>query len=331
MLIIDSSMKYYIIDDNGDYAEVHQFNIDNLTVGHYYEVNDICYKYIGTIYKLHNIPDGIIAKFNGNIILNEYGDPQKEKSFSINNVVSEDDLTNTSIDDVLRSYCTRFNNSTVVEDAYIRASGGDILMPDINEDDDPFMIAIKMVIRNRGNVIISRYRDRFKEPHAIDNLRTTVLGATRNMSIDRFLIWCEILSIDWTLSLTDNGQDKLHPMTTDIKLSNKTYDSVEVLYPVNTGRGYFTPIYETGEDPLKRALKCAINSKNIKLKDYMSLLPTTHMLSNMRSSIMKSANHTVSVPYFISWCEILGISHTITIYDPDREFKFSIVDGSLIK
>ena len=273
------------------------------------------------------MPYGTIGRFNDMTILNRYKDSRSEERFSINNVISDAELrANTvSVEDAVKSYSTHFKTGKTVDEAYVHAmSGGDILMPDIHDDDDPFMIAVKTVIRSRGNVIISRYRDKFTEKHAIDNLRTTVLGATQNMSIDRFITWCDILSVNWEISLTDNGTDKNAPLTTDIIINNKNYDNIEIPYPENLGRGYFTPQYESGEDPLKRALKCAINAKHIKLKDYADALPTAHMLSNMRSSIIRSAQHNMSVPYFINWCEILGISFKIDLYDTETGKSFSV-------
>lgn len=329
MLILDNSAKYFILDNNGEYAEVHQIvtGMTNLTVGHYYAVDDTCYPYIGKVDNVHSLPKGSIASFNDMLILNPYEERLLNK-FSINNVISESELSSDtiSVESAIMAYRSHFKNGKSVDDAYVNVmSGGDVLMPDINEGDDPFMIAIKTVLRNRGNVIISRYRDKFTEKHAIDNLRTTVLGATQNMSIDRFLTWCDILSIDWEITLVDNGTDAEHPLTNDIVINNKNHDTIEVPYPDNPDKTYFTPAYESGEDPLKRALKCALNIKCVRLRDYSDKLPTTHMLSNMRSSINRPAKHNMSVPYFVAWCEILGMGFSIRLYDPELD-KYTTID-----
>ena len=248
MLILDKSSEYFILDDNGEYTKVNQLdNTTDLKVGQFYAVDNTCYMYIGTVTNLHNMPYGTIGRFNDMTILNRYKDSRSEERFSINNVISDAELrANTvSVEDAVKSYSTHFKTGKTVDEAYVHAmSGGDILMPDIHDDDDPFMIAVKTVIRSRGNVIISRYRDKFTEKHAIDNLRTTVLGATQNMSIDRFITWCDILSVNWEISLTDNGTDKNAPLTTDIIINNKNYDNIEIPYPENLGRGYFTPVYK---------------------------------------------------------------------------------------
>lgn len=81
------------------------------------------------------------------------------------------------------------------------------------------------------------------------------------------------------------------------------------------------------DDFLKKAIKEAINRKNINLKIYQDKFKNAHSLNNMKSALNKSSK--MSVAYFQDWCEILGLKWKLIIADNGTD-SISPLDDEII-
>lgn len=90
--------------------------------------------------------------------------------------------------------------------------------PVITHDDDVWKYIIKRVILQK-KINLKNYRHLFESPHELNNMRSALEGKTK-MSVKYFQAWCEILGIDWELTVFDNGTDKIAPMDDAITVTS---------------------------------------------------------------------------------------------------------------
>jgi hypothetical protein len=143
----------------------------------------------------------------------------------------------------------------------------------------------------------------------LDNIKSALNGATKNMSIVKFLSWCETLELDWEIIIDNYTVDVPHPLSTKITLTNKE-EMPWIEIPPETDNIFTVPLTE-GEDPLKRGIKLVLGQKLINLKDYRKKSPTPHLLNNMKSAL--KSKQKMTVPYFLNWCEIIDLSYSIRV------------------
>lgn len=97
--------------------------------------------------------------------------------------------------------------------------------PVINQDDDCLKKLIKYVILKK-NVDINRYKSTLDTPYALTNMKSALISKTK-MSITYFLMWVELLDIDFKILIEDSGKDKLTPLKESIlyeSTSNSSFD-----------------------------------------------------------------------------------------------------------
>lgn len=82
--------------------------------------------------------------------------------------------------------------------------------PTINDDDDPLKKIIKMAI-NEKDIDISRLKHKLPEKYGLSNLKSALVQKTK-MSILYFTMWCNLLSLDFTVMVEDNGTDTISPL-----------------------------------------------------------------------------------------------------------------------
>src|SRR5699024_2023527 len=61
------------------------------------------------------------------------------------------------------------------------------------------------------DVDINRYKSIMDTPYALTNMKSA-LCATTKMSVTNFLMWVELLQVDFSILVTDNGVDKVNPL-----------------------------------------------------------------------------------------------------------------------
>lgn len=96
---------------------------------------------------------------------------------------------------------------------------------------------------------------------------------------------------------------------------------------LNNMESFKTNLKET-DDFLKRAIKEAINRKNINLKVYKDKFKNAHSLNNMKSELNKSSK--MSVAYFGDWCEILGLKWKLIVSDDGTDNISPLEDDIII-
>jgi hypothetical protein len=86
---------------------------------------------------------------------------------------------------------------------------------------------------------------------------------------------------------------------------------------INSNSEIFTTIIRDDDDFLKKAIKEAINQKEINLRVYKNKFKNEHSLNNMKSALNKKSKMTVN--YFIDWCFILGLDAEVIIRDKGKD------------
>ena len=94
-----------------------------------------------------------------------------------------------------------------------------IFVPEINDSDDPLKKLIKTAIIRKG-VDINKYKCRLPEKYALTNLKSALVGKTK-MSINVFMLWCDLLEVHFEVSLTDNGNDTVDPLPDPVVYSTR--------------------------------------------------------------------------------------------------------------
>lgn len=85
-----------------------------------------------------------------------------------------------------------------------------VFVPEIQPDDDPLKKIIKSAIINKG-IDINRLKCKLPEKYALTNLKSALIGKTK-MSISVFQTWCGLLELDFTFTVSDNGNDSINPL-----------------------------------------------------------------------------------------------------------------------
>lgn len=92
-----------------------------------------------------------------------------------------------------------------------------VFVPEIQPDDDPLKKIIKSAIIKKG-IDINRLKCKLPEKYALTNLKSALIGKTK-MSISVFQTWCGLLELDFTFTVSDNGNDSINPLLEPITIS----------------------------------------------------------------------------------------------------------------
>ena len=286
-----------------------------LDTHHVYLVGDYFYTYLLNP-SINDITPGTIVCMGGKYMIEPHTEEEQDywhKSFIMSRKEYETRIDQGgSLEEMMRTYVNNYRRSAnIIKSGNIKITPiGDIYMPELDKDDDPLERIIKLMLRHLKPVL-NEHRGKFSKKHGLDNIKSALNGATKNMSILKFLAWCESFELDWELTIDNLDSDVPSPMAHMIILNNKeAYPWVEI--PPET-KDCFTVPLSKGEDPLKRAIKLALWLKLIDLKDYRKKSPTQHLINNMKSAL--KSKQKMTLPYFINWCEII-----------DLEFSFKVLN-----
>ena len=95
-----------------------------------------------------------------------------------------------------------------------------VFAPIVNEEDDFLKKVVKQIIIEK-HMDINRLKSCMCKKHGLTNLRTALINKTK-MSVLNFMVWAELLGFDFEIIVTDNGRDKISPLTTPLSYKNTT-------------------------------------------------------------------------------------------------------------
>lgn len=320
-MIIGDSTKYYFV--NG--ANV-PYDIDNIprdyndmVAGRYYILGDMIYYYAGDVTHSSELEPGSIGRFNDHRFLinrlSEEDDIFEERK--IESIIPKDEYEEATknVNHIINSYMTNFKNghnlAKGLEDKM--KNTGETYVPTIKDTDDVLTRMMKLMIIDL-KVVLNNYRDKTDKEYSIDNLRSALNGTTLNMTITKFLSWCNILGLEWKFEIFDDPDlDVPHPYP----LGEKIYISHDHDLDIDFGPsqpGIFCVPLNKDDDPLKKLVKVAVWKKHMVLSEYKDKGSTPHLLNNMRSALKRKSK--MMITYFIFWAEILGFTYNFELYDP---------------
>lgn len=304
-------MKIFV--KNGEPKPVHtEFN-DSVKVGDYIVINDYLYKFIGN----GDCYDGEVAVDSmGGIWWKDYATDEDKQEHHISKVRSEDEYSSvvswkkTRAEELVNEYLGITSN--LMKDYSIIQNTGSVYIPQLQDTDDPMERLIKLMIINMG-IKLNDKRTSTERDYDIDNLRSALNGATKNMSISKFLMWCNVLHLEWEFSLINSPESTGAKLASPVTISSTCPFSGEELSEPEDKKIFYVPLVDS-EDPLKKLLKIAIWKLQINLKDYKSK-GSAHCINNLRSGL--KGRQKMSIQSIMKWCEILDLILVIKITNPE--------------
>lgn len=290
----------------------------------FYVVGDLVYPYIGPVEFPEDIScHGTIFEYQSRYYIEPHPNSQQDM-YCIDQIMSKQQYLNRitregSIETMLDSYLASYRTgNNLIRSGNIKITPlGEIYNPSLEDTDDPLERIIKLMIRHKQIVLTGH-----------DNLRSALNGATKNMSINKFLEWCDILRLDWSIKLTNDESVlvNINPLVTPVVLSSKTsYPWVDIK---STKPNVYTVPLTPNDDPLKWAIKLALHQKQIILKDYKKKGSTEYLVNNMSSALKTKS--VMRITYFLAWCEILNMDYAITIINQEDSIYYTHSGNEII-
>lgn len=287
-----------------------------LSKSYFYLIGDTIYEYVGAS-SISDMKPGTIGLIGEKYYVENHLEETKELynvKFVIPKEVYESRIHGgVTLEDMIRIYSDNYNsNNNLIKSGNIKiVPSGEVYIPDLSPEDDPLERVIKLMLRHM-KLVLNDYRESFDKKHGLDNIKSALNGATKNMSIIKFLTWCENFELNWEIVLDNIGPHSPSPISRPIVMTNRCpYPWIDVPEEVS---GCFTVPLLDGEDPLKRGIKLALGEKKIDLRDYKHKSPTPHLLNNMKSAL--KSGQKMTLPYFMNWCEIIDLSYSIKVINP---------------
>jgi hypothetical protein len=219
---MDSTIKIFtgrmVVTLEDDFHEVERFDPEKkLKKGYAYIDGDYVYVYRGKKekFKRTEIVPGIYKNKRG---LYEFVHPETKKEkeeYSIDNVVELD--TNKIFEEVSEKQ----ENFIDPEDIEIINNNSEIFVPTFREDDDFLKYIVKKAILDK-KVNLKNYKDKFPNQYALNNMKSGLNKETK-MTVTNFKSWCEILGLEWEMTVRDNGTDRLSPLPESIDVTSGDY------------------------------------------------------------------------------------------------------------
>ena len=201
-----------IIDD--EYFEVDTFMEGiKLKKNVAYIVGDYVYIYRGKYKSDDSYKPGIYKKDDEYIFVEP--DKKRKDKFSIDNI---NELSPTSIFEQVENNVEDFVQLSDIETIN---NNSEIFTPMLKDDDDFLKHIVKKIILDK-KINLKNYKSRFSNEYALNNMKSG-LSKTTKMTVPNFMKWCEILGVDWEMTVTDSGEDNLNPLSETIRVSNKDY------------------------------------------------------------------------------------------------------------
>lgn len=303
-------MKIFV--KNGEPKPVHMEFNDSVKIGDYIVINDYLYRFVGN----SNCYAGEVAIDSiGGTWWKDYDNDEDKQEHHISKTRSEEEYTSTvswkkssQVEDLVNEYLSISSN--LMKGYSIIQNTGSIYIPQLQDTDDPMERLIKLMIINMG-IKLNDKRTSTERDYDIDNLRSALNGATKNMSISKFLMWCNVLHLEWEFSLINSPESTGAKLASPVTISSTQPFNEELTEPEDK-KIFYVPLVET-EDPLKKLLKIAIWRLQINLKDYKGK-GSAHCINNLRSGL--KGKQKMSIQSIFKWCEILDLILVIKVTNP---------------
>lgn len=293
-------------------------NVDKhvLSESYFYLIGDTIYEFVGST-SISDMKPGTIGLIGERYYVENHS-PETEELYNVKFVTPREVYESrikggVTLEEMVRIYSNNYNsNNNLIKSGNIKiVPSGEVYIPELNPEDDPLERVIKLMLRHM-KLILNDYRDSFDKKHGLDNIKSALNGATKNMSIIKFLTWCENFELNWEITLDNINPHVPNPIMRPVVLSNtQPYPWVNI--PEETSGCFTVPLLE-GEDPLKRGIKLVLGEKMIDLRDYKHKSPTPHLLNNMKSAL--KSGQKMTLPYFMNWCEIVDLVYSIKVINP---------------
>lgn len=129
--------------------------------------------------------------------------PDMFKTFGIKNIV---DLSEETIDN------ETVENEKLYDEELIMSinTSTSVFKPPIQKEDDFLKKLIKQAILDK-NIDVKILENKLDKKNGLNNLKSALLGKTK-MSTTNFIIWSELLGLNFEVIVSDMGYDKLHPL-----------------------------------------------------------------------------------------------------------------------
>lgn len=320
-MIILSESSLFVDPLDGSVHSVHPTPLcyDDMVPMEYYVIGCYVYRFIGSVATKKLAPEGSIYKINGFYFVSEYEDRELSERFHEDNIVSRQKYESMmswktkSADAIANEYLNEHDTNLVELNRNKLLNTGDVFVPELKETDDPMERVIKLIVLNM-KLKLNERRGSFDKEYSLDNLRSALNGATKNMSILKFLMWCELLGLDWEFSLINTDDNISNPLPEPIQITNRKPLNEDI--PDEVKKGIFNVPLTEGDDPLKKLIKVAIFKKVVYLRDYKQKGTTAHLINNMRSGL--KGKQKMSIPCAMNWCEILDMILIIKVTNPSN-------------
>ena len=178
-----------------------------------YIKGDFIYLYKGKIKDRSDINGPGIYKLDKEVIFIEPEGKDRIR-YDIDNV---NELSPSSIFDKVSEDVSKFVQPSDIE---IINNNSEIFTPTIRPEDDFLKYIVKKAILDK-KINLKNYKDRFTNEYALNNMKSGLSKSTK-MTVPNFIKWCEILGLDWEMTIKDNGDDTINPLSENIFVSNKT-------------------------------------------------------------------------------------------------------------
>lgn len=300
-----------------------------LSSDYVYLIGDTLYDYVGSVQNIDDVDTGTLFKYGNTIYIKDHDTNTKElynERFIVDRTTYEMRVVTTSIEDALVDYAKNLQQQTnIMKAGNIKVvPSGNVYMPELLPDDDPLERIVKLMLRSIKIVLNDHRKDSDKKhykKHYIDNIKSALDGATKNMSITKFLSWCKSFDWDWEFIFTNAGPNVPNPLPAPvIILSTQPLPWQDI--PSETKNCFTVPLVD-GEDPLKRGIKLVLFYKKIDIKDYKKKSPTPHLINNMKSALKSKQKMTML--YCLSWCEIIDLQYSFRIINRETGIWYRIV------
>ena len=107
------------------------------------------------------------------------------------------------------------------EDVEIINNNAETYVPTIKDDDDFLKYLVKRMIIDK-KINLRNYKDSFPNEYALNNMKSGLNRSTK-MTVTNFKSWCEILGIKWTITVEDDGTDRINPLANPITITSDDF------------------------------------------------------------------------------------------------------------
>lgn len=197
----------YIDIDRVSYAVKPFEDCDKFLHGFAYLKGKYIYPYMGTTLNKNVI--GIYNTFKGIKIIKPFTKKDKKKYSKSNTYVLDMEMINNTI-------LTKGLKKEKID--LILGETDEVFSPLITDEDNRLQILIKMALQEK-QIDLKNYLPRFKDQTDMNNLKRSLLKHGK-MSYEKFLRWCEILDLEFEITL-DDSINSIQPMNNTIYYNSR--------------------------------------------------------------------------------------------------------------